>query len=1013
MNKALQNRIFRDIKHNFFRYLALSCLIVAGVYLIVSMVGAAETVIIQTKKIAQQNNVQDGHFCVFTPLTNNQVKSNMEEQFYIDISLETNDVLRIFKNRERIDLLVLDEGRIAQKDDEIVLEKQFSRHHQFKVNDTIVVNHQQFTIVGIGSVSDYENVLKKPSDSNASSQNFGLAFVSSSSFKQLMKDYKTEYCYSFISDDSEKLKKEIQQIKINVNEVDDVYFQEFIREKLKDKHNITNKINELNDGLSDFSDGLSTIDDKTQLMAEGLSTIKKGVSTIDSNSHSLVKGSKQVTEVLKQLDDSLRQIEDYGTTIEKVKNSSTTVLEALSLVKQSMDLTVSLKQQYELMKQGIDISSEEASKIDGISSILLEKVDKQHEEIKQNITLILSSYQQFHEGMVEFTNKLLEVNQSMKQVKETISLLRKNMEMMNDGVIEYTSGVNTINTQLGKLEEGFLNLSKASHVISNEAKKISDKSDEFQKETKTLLDEKFPLEINNVTSFMTKEENGRIFAASNDQIINKMGGLFAGIIVMILFAYVIAVFIVFSLDSDRSVIGTLLAMGVSKKELIVHYLQVPLLLSFVSGVLGVLLGFSTFGVNFQLNDCVNYFSMPPLEMMYPLYLIVYGIVLPPFIVVIVNYYVINQQLSQTVVSLVRNRTKEDGVILPQFKKLSFIARFQVKQMIKEIRSTLTVVGGLFLCLLLMFLAVNCFVLCENIKHETKNDTKYSMMYVLKYPEKNEMKEKAFLKTLKKKHLGYTLDISLLGINKDNPYFNASVVDEKNKVVISSAVSRKLNLKVNDTLILTDDIEHIDYAFTVIDIIPYATDLSVFMDIDAMRSLFHEESDFYNVLFSDSPLEIDEKRLYTKLTKEEIITASLVFTEMMLPMITTLLIASIFLFILVIFLMSKVMVDRSIMNISLLKLFGYNDKESRRLYLVGNIYLIGIATAILMPICKKIMDSVYPLLVANVACSINLLIPWYYYVLIYCGIIVVTLIIIEILYHRVKKIPANLILKHRD
>ena len=42
MNRVLNKRIFRDLKSNFLRYLALLLMIVMGMYIIVSVVGAAD-----------------------------------------------------------------------------------------------------------------------------------------------------------------------------------------------------------------------------------------------------------------------------------------------------------------------------------------------------------------------------------------------------------------------------------------------------------------------------------------------------------------------------------------------------------------------------------------------------------------------------------------------------------------------------------------------------------------------------------------------------------------------------------------------------------------------------------------------------------------------------------------------------------------------------------------------------------------------------------------------------------
>ena len=54
MQKVLRKRIFRDFKSNFTRYIALSFLIILSMYLVVSMVAAAETIIRGTQKADQE-----------------------------------------------------------------------------------------------------------------------------------------------------------------------------------------------------------------------------------------------------------------------------------------------------------------------------------------------------------------------------------------------------------------------------------------------------------------------------------------------------------------------------------------------------------------------------------------------------------------------------------------------------------------------------------------------------------------------------------------------------------------------------------------------------------------------------------------------------------------------------------------------------------------------------------------------------------------------------------------------
>ena len=45
MEKILRKRAWRDLKENKFRYLALACLIIISMYLVISRVGSADTIV--------------------------------------------------------------------------------------------------------------------------------------------------------------------------------------------------------------------------------------------------------------------------------------------------------------------------------------------------------------------------------------------------------------------------------------------------------------------------------------------------------------------------------------------------------------------------------------------------------------------------------------------------------------------------------------------------------------------------------------------------------------------------------------------------------------------------------------------------------------------------------------------------------------------------------------------------------------------------------------------------------
>ncbi|MBO5497632.1 MAG: hypothetical protein J5967_09540 [Oscillospiraceae bacterium] len=186
-----------------------------------------------------------------------------------------------------------------------------------------------------------------------------------------------------------------------------------------------------------------------------------------------------------------------------------------------------------------------------------------------------------------------------------------------------------------------------------------------------------------------------------------------------------------------------------------------------------------------------------------------------------------------------------------------------------------------------------------------------------------------------------------------------------------------------------------------------------MDIDSMRDLFGADDEYFNVVFSDHDLHLDPGRLYSVSTRSDVIKSADVFVNLMYGMVFTMIIASAAIMGIVMYLMMKVMIDRSSLNIALFKVFGFRNREISRLYLHGNTVLIALGTLVAIPLAKILMDAMYPYLVSNVACAINLTFePWVYGVL-FAGTMAVYGLIHLFLMGRVRKISHGEVLKNRE
>lgn len=608
-----------------------------------------------------------------------------------------------------------------------------------------------------------------------------------------------------------------------------------------------------------------------------------------------------------------------------------------------------------------------------------------------------------------------------KYFREMISEITDKKDDLQNGISELDDGAKALRNALERLAKngGALNEIAPEYIAGviaarEGSEKLAEETEKLKTETDKLTDEIFKLDIDNLTMFVTADENPRILAAAGDQKMNKSVGLFAGVVVIALFAYVISVFVIHQIGRESSVIGALYALGAKKKDLLAHYITLPTVIAFLGGPVGAALGFSELGA-FVRGSTYAYFSVPVFETAYPMYLIIYSVIMPPLISIIVNSLVINKRLSQTALSLIRSERKTSKLRSVDLKGDNFVRNFRIRQMLREARTSVTVIIGMFISLLIFMLGMNCFVLCQNVKTDTENSTKFEYMYALKYPEKSvpEGGEACYTESLSITKFGYTLDVSIIGIDDDNKYFDAKPKSGKSSVVVGKSIAEKYGLRNGDKLILTDSANETDYAFTIEDVCGYSNGLTAFMDIGSMRELFGQEDDYYNMLLSDKAPDIDEGRLYSVTTRADMERSSAVFTELMSPMVIMMNSVSVLIFFVVMYLMTGVMIDRSSFGISLIKIFGFRTGEIRKLYLNANTIITAVGAVVCIPLSKAATDAVYPWMVANVACGLNVRFEWYMYPLIFAGVMAVYFIVNALLVCKINKITPAEVLKNRE
>ena len=179
-----------------------------------------------------------------------------------------------------------------------------------------------------------------------------------------------------------------------------------------------------------------------------------------------------------------------------------------------------------------------------------------------------------------FESALEQTEDALKENGTSVSLTEKNYTDELNHMITSQSGITAMAWKSAKenldalkqYKDGLLSYTDGVEKAGEGASKLQDGMDELKNGADEFIDE-MDVNLANLQSFVTAEDNPRIGASADDQKINISAGLVFGVILIVLFAYVISVFTIHSIEKESSIIGTLYALGGARRELMHHYLM--------------------------------------------------------------------------------------------------------------------------------------------------------------------------------------------------------------------------------------------------------------------------------------------------------------------------------------------------------------------------------------------------------------------------------------------------------
>lgn len=548
------------------------------------------------------------------------------------------------------------------------------------------------------------------------------------------------------------------------------------------------------------------------------------------------------------------------------------------------------------------------------------------------------------------------------------------------------------------------------------------------------LGKEVPLE-----AFVPRYQNQAINFTGDDMGSDRAMIIVLLYIVIVIMAFVFGVTISNTIRKEAGVIGTLRASGYTKKELIRHYMALPIIVTLIGAIVGNILGYTV-----MKNVCASmYYGSYSL----PTYVTIWNgdafrmtTLVPILIMLAINYGVLCHKLRLSPLKFLRRDLsgKNQVKALPLSPKLGIFHRFRLRVIFQNISNYAVLFVGIVFANLLLFFGLLLPSTLNHYQQEIKSNMLAKYQYMLDVPvsavsgdDSENILEllqyymgtktlnddaEAFsaysLETLPSKYK--TDEVLLYGIEKNSKYIDVDF-DDSDEVYISGAYAEKFQLEPGDKITLKEKYEKRKYTFKVKGIYDYSGALCVFMPQKQLNDTFDLGSYYFSGYFSNSKItDINKKYIGSVVDLNALTKVSRQLTVSMGGMMSLINGFAIGIFIVLIYLLSKIIIEKNAQSISMAKILGYTNGEIGKLYIWSTTIVVVICLLLSLPIEKAIMGVVFrEMMLSSVSGWIALWIdPKIYLKMFLIGI--GTYAVVSLLeYRRIRRIPMDEALKNAE
>lgn len=485
-------------------------------------------------------------------------------------------------------------------------------------------------------------------------------------------------------------------------------------------------------------------------------------------------------------------------------------------------------------------------------------------------------------------------------------------------------------------------------------------------------------------------------------------------VLIVIMAFVFAVTTNNTIVKEANVIGTLRASGYTRGELLRHYILLPIIVTIFGALVGNILGYTVFKDIFVATYYGSY-SLPTYHTLWNADAFLLTTVVPVIIMLVINIVIIGCRLKLSPLKFLRRdlsgKQKKKAMRLPAFR---FFNRFRLRIIIQNMPNYITLFIGILFANVLLLFGIMLGPMLTHYQNEITDKLIAKHQYVLKtlVDVDDNAAEKYCVKTLATiEGRLKSEDVLVYGVKDNSIYADINTASLKdNEVYITNGYADKFRIKKGDKITLKEKYDDNEYEFTVKDMYDYPSSFAIFMSDAAFKNVFDKSEDYYSGYFSDNILDINEKYVATQITLDDLTKVSRQLDRSMGETFNLVKIFAVVLFAVLMFLLTKLIVEKNTTSISMVKILGYSNREISRLYVTSTTIVVVLSVALSIGLSVVIMNYLFRVFMEEMSGWISCYYAPHIFPVMFILNITVYAVISFFMMAKIKKIPMDEALK---